>query len=277
MAKHPLRTPVEPAKDRVTLGALGPHPKAPSKSDYERELKALQLQMLRVQQHWHRTGQRGIVLFQGWDASGKGGALRRLTEKLDPRGYRVHSIGAPSAEEQGRHYLWRFWQRVPVPGRLAVFDRSWYGRVLVERVEGFASDDEWQRAYDEINEFEHTLIDAGVPIVKVFIHISPEEQLERFEERLNDPYKRWKLTADDIRNREKWDDYALAIDDMLEKTSTVAAPWTVVLGNHKRHARLEVLRRCVDEFGDGIDLEAPTVDMDLVRRAEAKLGIKVKL
>ncbi|MEM6531921.1 MAG: polyphosphate kinase [Myxococcota bacterium] len=277
MAKRKLRTPIELSEGRVRISELGPHPKAPRRDTYENELKELQLQMLRVQQAWHASGQRGIVVLQGWDASGKGGALRRLTEKLDPRGYRVHSISAPTPAEQGRHYLWRFWQRIPQPGGLAIFDRSWYGRVLVERVEGFASEDQWRRAYDEINEFEHTLIDDGVRIAKFFLHITADEQLERFSERLNNPYKRWKLTSEDIRNRERWADYVGAIDDMIERTSTVAAPWTVVLGDHKRHARLEVLRRCVAVFGDGIDLDLPRVDLEVIREAEAKLGIKVDL
>ncbi|MEL6547296.1 MAG: polyphosphate kinase, partial [Myxococcota bacterium] len=168
----------------MRLATLGEHPRAASKKAYQEELASLQLELLKIQQAYHHQGApRAILLFQGWDAAGKGGAIRRITERLDPRGLRVHAIAAPTPAEQGRHYLWRFWQRIPQPGRIAIFDRSWYGRVLVERVEGFAKKREWKRAYDEINEFEHTLVDDGVRIVKFFLHITADEQLRRFEER----------------------------------------------------------------------------------------------
>ncbi len=273
MSKH--RSKIVRLKRGARIGEAGAHPKVESKKAYHEELDALQLQLLQIQRAYHRNGQRAMVVFQGWDASGKGGAIRRLTEKLDPRGVRVHSIAAPSEEERSRHHLWRFWQRVPIPGRIAIFDRSWYGRVLVERVEGFASKAAWKRAYDELNEFEHTLIDDGVRIVKFFVHIDPEEQLRRFEERLRNPYKRWKLTVEDIRNRERWGDYEEAVDDMLEKTSTRCAPWNVVLGNHKWHARLDVLRNVVLELGRGIDLDEPVLDPEVREAIRTRLGLSI--
>lgn len=183
-----------------------------------------------------------IAVFEGWDAAGKGGAIRRLTARLDPRGYEVHSIGKPEAGAD-RHYLWRFWQRLVPPDQkqVLVFDRSWYGRVLVERVEGFATEEEWNRAYREINHFERQLVDAGMIIAKFWFHISPEEQLTRFEARRRTPHKQWKLTDEDWRNRDRWDDYVQAVDEMLVKTSTLEAPWTLVEGNDKYHARHKVL------------------------------------
>jgi AMP-polyphosphate phosphotransferase len=183
-----------------------------------------------------------ILVFEGWDAAGKGGAIQRITTVLDPRGYVVHSIGAPTGDDKERHYLYRFWRRLPPMGEMAIFDRSWYGRVLVERVEGFARADEWQRAYAEINEFERTLVEFGAIICKFWLHISPEEQLRRFEERQNVPYKAWKLTDEDWRNRAKWGEYERAADEMLLRTSTPSAPWTIVEAEDKRFARVKVLR-----------------------------------
>lgn len=246
-----------------------------TKKEYEDCLKDLQHQMLRIQQAYFHQDLRALIVFEGWDAAGKGGAIRRLTENLDPRGIRVYPIGAPSAEDQGRHYLFRFFANLPAPGSMAVFDRSYYGRVLVERVEGFASEEQWQRAYHEINEFERLLIDDGVRVVKLFLHIDADEQLKRFEERLNDPVKRWKLTAEDIRNRQQWPAYETAIDDMFEKTSTEAAPWHVIPANHKWFARVSALRIITENLADGIDLTPPPIDKELIRTAEKQLGIKV--
>lgn len=186
-----------------------------------------------------------VLVFEGWDAAGKGGAIKRITEKLDPRAYTVHSIAAPAGDDRERHYLYRFWRRLPTRGMFAIFDRSWYGRVLVERVEGFARQDEWQRAYVEINEFERQLVDFGTIICKFWLHISPEEQLRRFEARQNVPYKAWKLTDEDWRNREKRPAYEQAVDEMLLRTSTPAAPWTVVEAEDKRFARVKVLQTLV--------------------------------
>ena len=182
-----------------------------------------------------------VLLFEGWDASGKGGAIKRLVQKLDPRGYVVHPIAAPVGEDKDHHYLWRFWRRLPDTGKLALFDRTWYGRVLVERVEGFATAEEWKRAYREINIFERMLLDRGFGLAKFWVHITQDEQLQRFESRREDPFRAWKLTDEDWRNREKWDAYAEAVDEMLLKTSTPRAPWTVVEGNDKPFARIKVL------------------------------------
>jgi AMP-polyphosphate phosphotransferase len=212
---------------------------------YERELKELQAKLHLLGLEVYRQHRPVTLVFEGWDAAGKGGAIKRLTEKLDPRGYIVHAIAAPAGEDKAHHYLFRFWRRLPARGELAIFDRSWYGRVLVERIEGFAREDEWQRAYAEINEFERQLVEFGTIVCKFWMHISPDEQLRRFEDRKNVPYKAWKLTDDDWRNREKWPRYEQAVDEMLLRTSTPAAPWTVVESEDKRFARIKVLRTVV--------------------------------
>jgi polyphosphate kinase 2 (PPK2 family) len=212
------------------------------KDAYEKDLKRLQLSLLSLQQRYYHDKRRAIILFEGWDAAGKGGAIRRLTEKIDPRGMHVWPIAAPAEEEQGKHYLYRFWTKLPTPGTWAIFDRSWYGRVLVERVEKFASRSEWRRAYREINEFERMLRDDGVPIVKVFMHISKKEQLRRFHEREKNPYKKWKITDEDWKNRGKWKQYEEAIEEMFDRTGTSFAPWILVSGEHKWHARTAACR-----------------------------------
>jgi polyphosphate kinase 2 (PPK2 family) len=187
-----------------------------------------------------------VLLFEGWDAAGKGGAIKRATELLDPRGYVVYPISAPAGEDKTKHYLYRFWRRLPENGKVAIFDRSWYGRVLVERVEGFCTEAEWKRAYREINSFERQLREYGTIMAKFWIHISREEQLRRFEERQQTGYKAWKLTDEDWRNRGKWPDYEAAVEEMVLKTSTVSAPWTLVEGNDKAWARVKVLKTLVD-------------------------------
>jgi polyphosphate:AMP phosphotransferase len=194
-----------------------------------------------------------ILVFEGWDASGKGGAIRALTSPLDARDYEVISIAAPTDEERAHHYLWRFWRRISRTGRITVFDRSWYGRVLVERVENLATENEWRRGYVEINEFERQLVEHGVVLVKFWLHISKEEQARRFRERQRTPHKRWKLTGEDWRNREKWDRYEEAVNDMLERTSTRAAPWILVPAEDKLRARLEVLRVTCRRIADALD------------------------
>ncbi len=186
-----------------------------------------------------------VAVFEGWDAAGKGGAIRRLTAAMDPRLYRIISVAAPTDEEKAHHYLWRFWRHLPRAGRVTVYDRSWYGRVLVERVEGFAAEAEWRRAYLEINEFEEQLAEAGVVIAKFWLHVSPEEQLRRFEDRKATPYKRHKITDEDWRNRGKWDAYHEAVNEMVVRTSTRRAPWTLVAGNDKKVARIQVLETFV--------------------------------
>jgi AMP-polyphosphate phosphotransferase len=189
-----------------------------------------------------------VMVFEGWDAAGKGGAIKRLTERLDPRGYAVYPIAAPAGEDKTHHYLYRFWRRLPERGQIAVFDRSWYGRVMVERIEGFCSEAEWKRAYREINQFERQLSDFGTILFKFWLHIGRDQQLFRFEERAGTPYKAWKLTDEDWRNREKWDLYEAAVEEMLLKTSTLTAPWTIVEGTDKRWARIKVLRTVVESL-----------------------------
>jgi polyphosphate kinase 2 (PPK2 family) len=186
-----------------------------------------------------------VLVFEGWDAAGKGGAIRRLTQEMDPRLFEVHNIAAPSADEKKHHYLWRFWNRIPSKGHLGIFDRSWYGRVLVERIEGFAEESEWMRAYEEISLFEEQLVSFGTIILKFWIHISKEEQNLRFEGRKNDPLRRWKLTEEDFRNREKWSLYEEAANDMFQKTDVPLAPWILIPGNDKYYARLTVLKSTV--------------------------------
>jgi polyphosphate:AMP phosphotransferase len=186
---------------------------------------------------------RGVVcVFEGPDAAGKGGAIRRITQAIDARIYRVVPISAPTEEERAQPYLWRFWRQLPGPGNLTIFDRSWYGRVLVERVEGFCSEYDWMRAYGEINDFEAQLVQQGYLVVKFWLQITPEEQLKRFEERQNTPYKRFKITQEDWRNRDKWDAYQAAVCDMVDRTSTDSAPWTLVEANDKNYARIKVLK-----------------------------------
>lgn len=187
-----------------------------------------------------------VLVFEGWDAAGKGGAIKRITEKMDPRDYVVYPISAPEGEDKTRHYLYRFWRRLPERGQIAIFDRSWYGRVLVERVEGFAKEEEWKRAYREMNSFERQLCDFGTILVKFWVHISHEEQLRRFEERKRIGYKSWKLTDEDWRNREKRPLYEAAVEEMLLKNSTRTAPWILVEGNDKYWSRVKVLSRLVE-------------------------------
>jgi len=245
------------------------------KSLYIKQLKHWQTSLLDVQSAYFRQKKRAIIVFEGWDASGKGGVIRRITEKLDSRGFRVHPIAAPSIEEQGCHYLYRFQTRLPKPGTLAIFDRSYYGRVLVERIEKLASPHEWQRAYQEINEFERLLIDDDVRITKFFLHITPEEQLKRFQARLSNPIKQWKITQEDIRNRQKWGEYELAIEDMLQQTSTQAAPWHVIPANNKWNLRVTILKQLCEALSHNIDLSPPPLDTELIHAAQKHLGLNL--
>jgi polyphosphate kinase 2 (PPK2 family) len=212
---------------------------------YEERLAALQREAYELQVKNYLAGRRAVFTFEGWDAAGKGGCIKRLTALMDPRGLKVWPIAAPRDAEKRNHWLWRFWYRLPEKGEIAVFDRSWYGRVLVERVEGFARDPEWKRAYDEINAFEKMLTDDGVRMVKFWLHIDRETQLARFEDRETDPLKKYKLSAEDWRNRKRWTAYADAVQDMLDRTHRPDAPWTLVAANDKKHARLLVLETCV--------------------------------
>jgi polyphosphate:AMP phosphotransferase len=213
-----------------------------AKKDYQRELPKEQGRVNALFRRARDQGTSVVAVFEGWDAGGKGGSIRRLTQALDARDSRVIAVAAPTDEERAQNYLWRFWRHLGRAGRVIIFDRSWYGRVLVERVEGFASEFEWRRAYTEINEFERQLTEFGIVLVKFWLHITPEEQLDRFKQREIVPYKKWKLTDEDWRNRDKWDLYERAVQEMVERTSTYDAPWTLVEGNCKRFARLKVLR-----------------------------------
>ncbi|RDE19946.1 polyphosphate:AMP phosphotransferase [Motiliproteus coralliicola] len=219
-----------------------------SKADYNQQLSSLQGEVNQLQHQAHERNISTLLVFEGADAAGKGGAIRRVISALDAKHYKVVPVAAPTDEERAQHYLWRFWRHLPRAGRLTLFDRSWYGRVLVERVEGFASEQEWRRAYREINDFEEQLAEHDILVIKYWLHITPEEQLARFDARAETPYKQWKLTDEDWRNRNKWADYELAVHDMVERTSTSLAPWTLVEANDKRYARIKVLKTLQDRL-----------------------------
>jgi AMP-polyphosphate phosphotransferase len=235
--------------------------RVPADEAYHRKLQALQLELLMAQNRLRDAPASGgprpslCVVFEGMDAAGKGGAIRRLTGRLDPRGYRVHPIGPPSQEEHAHHWLWRFSSRMPARGEIAIFDRSWYGRVLVERVEGFAKPKEWKRAYDEIADFERSHVKAGVVLVKFWLQISRKEQLRRFHEREKDPFKEYKIGPEDWRNRRHWERHARAAEDMFEATHGKHAPWTLVSAEDKQNARLQVLKTTVLALRKTLSLE----------------------
>jgi AMP-polyphosphate phosphotransferase len=212
------------------------------RDEYKHELKKLQNDINELAWIAYNQKRSTVLMFEGVDAGGKGGAIRRITSSVDARLYRAIPVAAPTDEEKAHHYLWRFWRHIPRAGLMTLYDRSWYGRVLVERVEGFAADTEWRRAYAEINQFEEQLVDRGVILLKFWLHISQDEQLQRFKDRENVPYKRYKITADDWRNREKWPQYKEAVNEMVARTSTKHATWTLVEGNDKPYARIKVLR-----------------------------------
>jgi len=216
---------------------------------YKRRVAEAQVRLRSLQFRMYAAQIPVLALFEGWDASGKGGAIKRITAALEPRGYTVSSFAAPRGEEKTHHYLWRFWKRLPRSGHLGIFDRSYYGRVLVERVEEFCSEDEWRGAFREINEFEQQQTAFGMVICKFFLHLSQEEQLRRFRDRERDPFRSYKLTPEDWRNRARWDEYETAVDEMLHRTSTHYAPWTIVEADDKNFARVKV----VDTLCDAID------------------------
>lgn len=257
-----------------------------TRKEYNRKLNEYQTKMRYLGYEMYRQQRPVVIAFEGWDAAGKGGAINRLTERLDPRGYIVYPIAAPSGDDAEKHYLFRFWRRLPPRGVLAIFDRTWYGRVLVERIEGFATEAEWQRAFAEIVDFERQLTDYGTIVFKFWLHISQEEQAARFALREETPYKKYKLTEEDWRNREKWDQYRQAVEDMLIKTTTRKAPWTVIAGNEKYFARVQVLQTVVEKLAEELHVDfdvtdwqqlpahAATVPMPEWAREEArKLGI----
>jgi AMP-polyphosphate phosphotransferase len=221
-------------------------------AEYKPKLKEAQLLLLNYQRELAETKRSVIIIFEGPDAAGKGGAIKRVTERLDPRLLRVHSIVKPTAEEYQQHYLWRFWKKLPPRGQTVIFDRSWYGRVLVERVERLHDADAAARAHAEIADFERSLVAEGMVLVKFWLHLSAEQQLDRFEKRKDDPLKAWKLTEEDWRNREKREEYAEAVELMFERTSLGEAPWTLVEGEQKKWARVRVVETVADALEAGL-------------------------
>ena len=221
--------------------------------EYKKELKKLQKRLGELHNVIYRKKIPVILCYEGWDAAGKGGNIRRVAYPLDPRGFDVHPIASPEPHELNRQYLWRFWTRLPRTGHICIFDRTWYGRVMVERLEGFCSEKDWKRAYNEINEFERQLTDWGAVLLKFWIHIDQDTQLARFTERQNTPEKQWKITEEDWRNREKWPQYEAAVDEMLQKTSTENAPWFIIESNDKLYARIKALRIIVDALEKACD------------------------
>lgn len=220
-----------------------------TEEEYWRQIGHEQLRLHLLQRRLFQTRKAAALVFlEGWDAAGKGGAIKRITETLDPRGYEVVAFAAPKGEEKAHHYMWRFWRNVPPHGRMGIFDRTHYGRVLVERVEGFCSQDEWRRAFREINEWEGHLLGSDCLVIKFWLHISKDEQLNRFKSRERDPYRQYKLTEEDWRNRARWDEYAEAVEQMLQRTSTALAPWTVVEANDKWWARVKIVRTIADRL-----------------------------
>jgi AMP-polyphosphate phosphotransferase len=235
--------------------------------DYGSDLAKLQERISRLLVSLHVHKKRAILVFEGWDAAGKGGAIQRLTAKCDPRAYKVWPVSAPSEEEKARHYLWRFWQRLPKEGEIAIYDRSWYGRVLVERVEGLASLSEWRRAYDEINEFEAQQTADGTILVKLFFHVTQLTQDERFRKRLDHPWKVWKLSEEDFRNRARRADYLAALKDMFAFTNSHWAPWAIIDGNDKKAARIAALARVADSLEASLPAGPPPICPEMAQMA----------
>lgn len=240
--------------------------------NYEKELKKLQAQLAEVLVGHIVHKKRSIVVVEGWDAAGKGGMIKRLTAEWDPRAFSVWPIAAPTDEEKARNFLWRFWQRLPAAGEISVLDRSWYGRVLVERVEAFASRAEWRRAYGEINDFEAQLTADGTHVVKLFMHVSAQVQDERLKARLDHPWKRWKVGLEDFRNRERRKEYLAALSDMFERTHTKAAPWIIINGNKKKTARLAALRAIYKSLRPVVSSQPPKASEEVMRLARATFG-----
>ncbi len=251
----------------------GAHPKL-EKADYESRLLPAQYRMRDIAMAYYSQGLRGVIVIEGGDTAGKGGAIRRLTAELDPRFYRVWPIGPPSPTERQQHYLQRFWRRLPSAGQIAVFDRSWYGRVLVERVEGLIPAGRWRAAYGEINAFEQALVAEGIRVIKFYLHVSRDEQQARLVERARDRFKWWKISEADIRAHLAYDTYRAAAEEMIDNTSTEAAPWHVIAANYKFHARLAILESVAGAFGNGIDTAPQPLSDALRRMARDVLGIE---
>ncbi len=221
--------------------------------EYDKRLDELQDELRQLHYKLYRKKIPVIIAYEGWDAAGKGGNIKRITGALDPRGFEVLPIASPEPHEKARHFLWRFWTRLPKTGHIAIFDRTWYGRVMVERIEGFCSENDWQRAYNEINEFEKELTDWGAVVIKFWVQIDKRTQLKRFKERQATPEKQWKITDEDWRNREKWNQYESAIDEMIQKTSTEFAPWYILESVDKKYARIKALEIVIDQIKKACD------------------------
>ncbi|MGQ3101391.1 MAG: polyphosphate kinase [Alphaproteobacteria bacterium HGW-Alphaproteobacteria-17] len=245
--------------------------------DHSAALAAVQERLERIQAAHIAHGQRSVIMLEGWDAAGKGGIIQRMTARLDPRYFEVWPIGAPTDEEKARHFLWRFWKRLPGNREISIFDRSWYGRVLVERVEGFATEAEWRKGYDEINEFEAQLTGSRTNLVKLFVHITQEEQDKRFADRLDDPWKRWKTGSEDYRNRAKRKEYLAALDEMFAQTDTRWAPWKIIDGNNKKAARIAALAHVADALEAMVPMTPPELDPAVAKLAGKAFGYKPKV
>ena len=244
----------------------------PFDGDYDAALKTLQKRLSHIQVAHIVHKKRAIVLLEGWDAAGKGGIIQRLCADWDPRNFEVFPIKAPTQDELDHHFLWRFWQKLPACGDISVFDRSWYGRVLVERVEGYAKEPEWKRGFDEINEFEAQQADSGTTIVKLFVHVSPKEQDARLASRLDHPWKRWKTGEDDYRNRAKRPEYLEAMHDMFKRTDTRWAPWVAIDGNDKKAGRIAALTAIAERLEAQVDMTPPELDPKIEAIARKALG-----
>lgn len=248
----PIPQNVFPLKPMPALNQISLNDKTVTDSEYDARLKELQAKLRELHNNIYHKKIPVILAYEGWDAAGKGGNIKRVAEALDPRGFEVFPIASPLPYEKSRHFLWRFYTRLPRSGHIAIFDRTWYGRVMVERIEGFCSENDWKRAYNEINEFEKELYDWGAVILKFWIQIDKETQLERFTLRQNTPEKQWKITDEDWRNREKWDIYETAVNEMLQKTSTAYAPWHIIESVDKKYARLKTLEIIIDAITDAL-------------------------
>ena len=244
----PLLQNVFPLEKVPKLAEIPLENKSLSDEEYKEELARLQNHLKELHNRLYRKKVPVVIVYEGWDAAGKGGNIKRITEALDPRGFEVQPIASPEPHGKARHYLWRFWMRLPKTGHIAIFDRSWYGRVMVERLEGFCSENDWKRAYNERNEFEKELHDWGAVIIKFWVQIDKDTQLARFTDRQNTPEKQWKITDEDWRNREKWDEYEVAVNEMIQKTSTTFAPWHILESVDKKYARIKALKIVIEEL-----------------------------
>jgi len=244
--------------------------------NYDKDLKELQDRLSNLQSLHILHKARTLIIIEGWDAAGKGGAIKRMTALLDPRYYQVFPVSAPTPEEKDKHFLWRFWNKLPASCEISIWDRSHYGRVLVERVEGLCSEPEWRRGYDEINEFESRQGEIGTKIIKLFLHVTQATQDKILTERLDDPSKRWKVTPEDFRNREKRDAYLEALNEMFKRTDTHWAPWTVIDGNSQKAARIAVLKHVIRELEAHLPQDYPDADPDILIMAKKSLGYEPK-